>query len=122
MNTAYVDELIDEWKDSSREMTKRCAYYLVHELAKNDTRLDEEYYEEFLQRIEKEISYSKTWVKEAMLLALISIGDKNDNLRTKAIEVAGRIGKIDIHTQNELHPAPDPLKYLLNKKITSKPK
>jgi 3-methyladenine DNA glycosylase AlkD len=123
MNTTYVNELIDEWKDSSREMTKRCAYFLVHELAnKKNAKLEEDYFEEFLERIEREIGYSKNWVKEAMLLALISIGSRNESLRSKAVDVANRIGRIDIHSKKELQAPPDPLKYLMKMKSPGKTK
>ena len=120
VNTPYVFELIDEWKDSSKEMTKRCAYISVHELAKNNKKLDDDYFVEFLERIEKEISYSKNWVKEAMLYALTSIGSRSESLRTKAIDIANKIGKIEIDYGETSCIAPDPLKHLTKEKIRSK--
>ena len=77
MNTSYILELVDEWIDSSKEMTKRCAYFLVQLLAKNNKELNDNYFAEFLESIEREISYSKKWVKEAMLSSIISIGNRN---------------------------------------------
>lgn len=119
VNTPYVFELIDEWKDSSKEMTKRCAYISVSELAKNGKKIEENYFIEFLVRIEKEIGYSKNWVREAMLYALINIGSRSDSLRTKAIDVAGKIGRIEIDYGETSCKAPDPIKHLSKEKLRS---
>lgn len=120
LNTPYALELVDEWSDSSKEMTKRCAYILVHHLARNNAKLQDDYFEEFLERIEKEISYSKNWVKEAMLNSIISIGSRSDNLKMKAITVAEKIGKVKINYEVTSCIAPDPLKLLQKKKFAAK--
>ena len=122
VNTPYVFELIDEWKDSSKEMTKRCAYISVSELAKNSKKIEENYFIEFLVRIEKEIGYSKNWVREAMLYALINIGNRSNSLRVKAIDVAGKIGRVEIDYGETSCKAPDPIKHLSKEKLRSSAK
>lgn len=120
LNASYVFELVDEWIDSSKEMTKRSAYFLVRQLAGNNKKLDDNYFEEFLERIEREISYSKNWVKEAMLNSIIIIGSRNENLREKAMATAEKIGKIKINYGSKLYSSPEPLKLLQNKNFVTK--
>ncbi len=99
INAPYIFDLIDEWKDSSKEMTKRCAYMGVCELAKNNHKVGDDYFLEFLSRIEREIGYSKNWVKDSMVCALNSIGERNEFLRNKTASVIKNIGKVKIEFQ-----------------------
>lgn len=96
VNTPYVIELIDEWKDSSKEMTKRCAYILVKYGARSNMKLADQFFEEFLLRIEREISFSKKGVKEAMLDLMVCIGNRNKYLKSKTTEVALKILETEI--------------------------
>jgi 3-methyladenine DNA glycosylase AlkD len=95
-NSPYALDLIDEWKDSSKEMVKRCAYMSVRELAGNNHKLEDNYFLEFLTRIERELGYSKPWVKDSMIHALNGIGNRNDLLKNKTAGVIAGLGKIKI--------------------------
>ena len=52
--------------------------------------------EKILTTIEKEIHRSPNWARYSMNNALISIGIYMPELRAKAIEIAGRIGKVNV--------------------------
>ena len=52
--------------------------------------------EQILTTIEKEIHRSPNWARYAMNNALIAIGIYMPELRVKAIEVAGRIGNVEV--------------------------
>lgn len=82
----------------------------VYELAKNNRKLEDDYFWEFMARIEREIGFSKNWVKDAMLYALISMANRNDNLKNKAAAVIKNIGKIKVEYPKGAAVTPAPLK------------
>ncbi|PKL83116.1 MAG: hypothetical protein CVV24_06670 [Ignavibacteriae bacterium HGW-Ignavibacteriae-3] len=114
INSPHIYDLIDEWKDSSREMIKRSAYMGVHELARNNRKLEDDYFWEFMDRIEKEIGFSKNWIKDAMAHALISIANRTEKLKNKAAAVVKNIGKIKIEYPKGSRVAPAPLKEFIS--------
>ncbi|MFA7228002.1 MAG: DNA alkylation repair protein [Melioribacteraceae bacterium] len=99
INTPHIFDLVDEWKDSSKEMIKRAAYMSVHGLAGNNHKIEDDYFLEFLSRIEREFGYSKNWVKDSMIHALNSISMRNGSLKNRAACVIKNIGKFKVEYQ-----------------------
>jgi 3-methyladenine DNA glycosylase AlkD len=107
--TKFLQQKVDEWTVSQEEMIKRCGYILLFSQAKNDENLPDEYFEKFLDVIERGVQSEKNWIKEAMNYVLIGIGCRNKNLNRRAIQVAKKVGKIEIDYGDTSCKAPDAL-------------
>jgi 3-methyladenine DNA glycosylase AlkD len=94
--TRHVIPLMMEWTASEAEYVRRCGYTIVSALSKNAALLDDSGLEPFLDIIEREIHSSPNRAREAMNLALISIGKRNTTLCSKALDAAERIGIVYI--------------------------
>ena len=86
----------ETWQRSSSEWIGQAGWGLLSYLAGTDESLPDEYFEERLEVIEKEIHRRKNRVRHSMNGALISIGGRNHRLREKAVAAADRIGKVEV--------------------------
>jgi hypothetical protein len=68
--------------------------------------------EKVLATIEKEIHRSPNWARYAMNAALIGIGIYKPALRSKAIEAARRIGKVEVDHGETYCKTPDAAPYI----------
>ena len=66
-----------------------------------------------LSAIEKRIHQSKNRTKDAMNNALIPIGLRNSELEKKALEVARRIGKVEVDHGETGCKTPDAVPYIM---------
>jgi 3-methyladenine DNA glycosylase AlkD len=93
--TPFAYKKISEWSKREEEFVKRAAFTLIATLAVHDKKADDEKFEELFPLIIKESTDSRNYVKKAVNWALRQIGKRNLNLNKKAIEIAGKIHRID---------------------------
>jgi hypothetical protein len=92
-----AEETMRAWMKSPDECFREMGYGILGVRLKNDpVSVADAESEKALAKIEKEIHLSPNWARYAMNGALISIGVFKPTLRTKAIEVAKRIGKVEV--------------------------
>lgn len=79
-----------------REWIERAGWLILAGLALRDTESDDAAYAAYLPRIEQDILSAKNRVRDAMNAALISIGTRSDDLEAETLEIAARIGPVDV--------------------------
>jgi 3-methyladenine DNA glycosylase AlkD len=94
--TPHAKQLIDRWIGSGQEFVERCGFLTMAELAKHDRELGDRELESKLETIEDHIRTSTTRAKEQLGAALLTIGRRNDRLQQLALEVAQKLGRIEI--------------------------
>ena len=96
--TQWAKEKMVEWTSHEKEYYKRAGYVLVGKFAQKgkDSEISEEELFEYLDRIENELQGERNWVREVMNYALIHIGSRGPKLNARGIEVAKKIGKVDV--------------------------
>jgi len=93
--TGFVQKKFEKWKRSKNEFMGQAGWLQLCSLAR-DSDLPDAYFQEQLATLEKEIHQSKNRVRYAMNSALINIGARNPELKSKAIAAAERIGKVEV--------------------------
>ncbi len=93
--TSFAFELACDWMESSDDMRRRCAYFLIHELC-NKKVMDDAFCLGRIDHIQNAIQHEEMWVREAMARALLGIGMRDKKLNKAAIRAARAIGPIDI--------------------------
>ncbi len=95
--SAIADATMRAWMKSKEEGQREMGYGILGvRLRDQPEAISDADAEQILATIEKEIHHSPNWARYAMNGALISIGVFKPTLRTKAIEAAKRIGKIEV--------------------------
>jgi 3-methyladenine DNA glycosylase AlkD len=108
-------EALERWIESAGSDTEwiACAgWNVLGRLAMDDSSLPDEYFERYLNRIEKDIHAEKNWVRHAMNNTLIAIGIRNPALEKKAVAAAGRIGKVKVDHGETGCKTPDAVPYI----------
>lgn len=92
-----ADAIMRAWMKSKDANVCEMGYALLGARLKNDPEsIGAADAAKLLETIEKGIHGSTNWVRHAMNAALISIGVFKPALQTKAVEVATRVGKVDV--------------------------
>jgi 3-methyladenine DNA glycosylase AlkD len=94
--TPFALDLAVEWTDHKDPVHRRCGYLLLYQAAKNDKKLHNTFFEEYLEKIRKSIRSEENFVKDAMNNALYMIGRRNLELNAAAIAVAKKIGPVEV--------------------------
>lgn len=92
----FAAECALAWVTSKETYVARCGWVLVWRSCKQKYQLSNEEYAELLSRIETEIESSHNWVREAMLMATMAIGQVDKSLKQQAIDMYQRVGPIEI--------------------------
>jgi hypothetical protein len=101
------------WMNSSDEFPREMGYGIFGVRLKEDpSSVSDADAEKVLATIEREIHCSPNWARYAMNGALISIGVFKPALRKKAIEVAKRIGKVEVDHGETHCKTPDAAPYI----------
>jgi 3-methyladenine DNA glycosylase AlkD len=87
---------MEAWTKSRQEWVGRAGWQILVELAQGDRELPDAFFESYLQVIETEIHQSRNRARDAMNLALISIGLRSSGLEKTALAAAKRIGKVEV--------------------------
>lgn len=96
VRTPHAAQLVRRWVGSGKEFVERCGFLTMAELAKHDREVDVQALASQLETIEDHIRNSTLRAKEELGAALVTIGRRNDQLHQLALDVARRIGKIEI--------------------------
>lgn len=110
--TSFAQEKIHKWISSDSEWTSRVGWGLLARLAAIENNLGDEFFEKYLQIIEKDIHTQKNFVKAAMNTTLIAIGLINSNLEEKALAIAAKIGKVEVDHGETGCKTPDATEYI----------
>jgi len=96
--TPWAKQKMIDWTSHEKEYYKRAGYVLLGRFAQKgkDSEISEEELMGFFDNIEKELHIERNWVREVMNYALIHIGSRNERLNRRGIEVAKKIGKVEI--------------------------
>ena len=112
VKTSQARKKTDKWVKSKNEWIGRAGWVTVARLAMEPNDLPNEYFEDYIEIIERDIHESKNRVRQAMNNALIAIGTRNELLEEKAIAAANRIGKVEIDHGETDCKTPDAVAYI----------
>lgn len=116
-------ELAVDWLQSKSDVRRQCGWALIYELSKkkNPKGMDDDFFLERIDQIQREIHDEEMWVRESMNSALMGIGKRNKKLNQAAVKAAKKIGPVDIDygDDNSCEPL-DVLKHLTSEHIRSK--
>lgn len=110
--TALAKKKAERWIKSKDEWVARAGWQMLGKLARNDTELPEDYFEPYLEIIRQDIKASKNRVKDAMNATLISIGVRTPGLHKRAVEVARKIGRVEVDHGETGCKTPDAVLYM----------
>jgi 3-methyladenine DNA glycosylase AlkD len=101
-----------EWLASSEVPLRAAGWTLVGFLANLDEKTPDEWFAKRLAQIEKSIHSAPNAEREAMNMALITIGGRNTAMRKAATAAAKRIGKVEVDHGDTACKTPDAGAYL----------
>jgi 3-methyladenine DNA glycosylase AlkD len=111
--TPLAREKMENWTTSNSEWIGQAGWNILSYLAMNADNLANDYFETYLDTIEREIHHRKNRVRYAMNNALIAIGTRNDKLEKRAIAVARKIGRVEVDHGETNCKTPDAEPYIL---------
>lgn len=101
-----------DWLASGDEALRTAGWNLVGCLANLDEQTPDDWFAKHLERIEQSIHSAPNWEREAMNMALITIGGRSAALRKAATAAAKRIGKVEIDHGDTSCKTPDAVPYI----------
>lgn len=107
-----AEDCFKTWKASKKDPISAMAWTLLAEMTMNDGTQPEQFWNEQLRTIEAEIQNSQNSTKYAMNSALIAIGLRSASLEKRAIQAAGRIGKVEVDHGDTACKTPDAAAYI----------
>lgn len=108
-----ADVTMRAWMKSKEECHREMGYGILGvRLRDHPESISDADAEKILTTIEKEIHRSPNWARYAMNGALISIGVFKPTLRKRAIEVAKRVGKVEVNHGETNCKTPDAVSYI----------
>ena len=115
-----IKELAEEWMQSKNDIERRCGFQLIYQIAKNDKKLPDEYFQPIINRIEKELQQEENFVKDAMNSAIWSIGMRNKTLNERCISAAKNIGLVEVDYGENSCEAINVVSHLTSERIQKK--
>jgi 3-methyladenine DNA glycosylase AlkD len=115
-------EKMETWSAAGSEWTSRVGWRLLSYLALEHDDLGDEFFEERLGVIERDIHDRPNFTRAAMNGALIAIGLRNAKLEKKAIAAAKRIGKVEVDHGETNCETPDAIAYIAKAKARRRPR
>jgi 3-methyladenine DNA glycosylase AlkD len=100
---------MERWVAAKGEWVCRAGWILVGLVATNDRELPDGVFESYLARIERDVRFARSRVREAMMRALATIATRGPALEASAAAAAARIGKIEVDSGETGDRAPGPL-------------
>ena len=89
--------VMERWTASDDEHVGRAGWVLLSQLAADEaSTLPDAFFEERLATIEAQIHGAPNRKRQAMNLAMVSVGGRNERLRKLAIAAAKRVGPVEI--------------------------
>lgn len=87
---------MEKWTASKGEWVSSAGWTIMCHIAMNDASLADSYFDPYIKTIESAIHGRPNRTRHAMVMALISIGIRNEALQKKAVAAAKRIGKVHV--------------------------
>ena len=115
--TSFGEMKTREWIASPKEFVRRAGWITLKGLASPGGSVSDQELEKYLGVIEKKIQGEANWVKEAMNYCLIAIGGRSKALNKRALEIAAKIGPVEVDYGDTSCKAPDAITYLKKSKI-----
>lgn len=103
----HAQACVETWMAARDETQRSAGWRLVGTLAMLDESLPDAWFGQRLDEIEGRIHTAPNGEREAMNLAVIAIGCRNQDLCAAATAAAGRIGKVDIDHGDTACKTPD---------------
>jgi 3-methyladenine DNA glycosylase AlkD len=94
--TSHARKKADRWIRLKPEYVARAGWSILGLLALNDLTLPDSFFQPYLEQIAQTIHTRQNRAKEAMNNALIAIGTRSAELEDVALEIAARIGKVEV--------------------------
>jgi 3-methyladenine DNA glycosylase AlkD len=114
-----VQDLIHKWIKSKDSVKRFIAYSSLNNLAKSKN-IDNNYFNQFLPVIERNIQKEANNVKDAMNNSLLSWGQRNKVLHSKILKSLKKIGKVTVDYGETSCQTPDVQKILTSERIIKK--
>lgn len=114
--TNHAQVIMEDYIRSEDEWESRVAWKLLAFFAIEHKTLPDAYFIPYVEFIKDRIHQQKNRTREAMNLALIAMGIRNDNLEKICIEAAKTIGKVRVNHGQTSCKTPDAEKYILKSK------
>jgi 3-methyladenine DNA glycosylase AlkD len=112
--TSFAKELSDKWIKSKDDLQRRTGYLILYNMVKQGTEMDENILVSQLGVFEKKLQKEENFVKDAMNNAMLAIGMRSAKLNKRAVQVAKKIGKVDVDYGDNSCVAVDCVKHLTN--------
>ncbi|MBI1902724.1 MAG: DNA alkylation repair protein [Planctomycetia bacterium] len=116
--TPLAQKKMEKWIDAKGEWMAAAGWGLVGRLAMSDGAVADEFLQKILTRVERAIHSERNRVRHAMNTALICIGLRSPAFQKRAIEAAGRIGKVEVDHGETGCTTPDAASYI--KKVAAR--
>lgn len=120
LRSPHALELIDRWIHADEEFVQRCGFVAMAKLAKSDRPVDESELQSRLEAIESQVQSSTHRAKKELGAALLTIGQRNDRLNALVLEVARKIGRIEIEHPELGRVESDAVELLRNPELAEK--
>lgn len=117
---SFQKELAEEWISEKDDIRRRVAYLLVYNIARDDKKLDDAWFEPLIDQIKANLQSEENFVKDAMNNALIMIGSRSKALHDRAFSAARFIGKVDVDYGDNSCVALDAISHLSSDRIKKK--
>lgn len=109
-----------EWCAATDHLLRRCGYLLLYHLAKDDRSLPDDFFLPYLDNILNNLQDEENFVKDAMNNALVMIGQRNPKLHKTALEIAMKIGKVQVDYGDNACQAIDCVAHLTGERVLNK--
>lgn len=116
----FQKELADQWIESENDKRRRAAWLMMYNIAKDDKKLDDDYFIPLIDTVEAKLRSEENYVKDAMNNALIMIGQRSCPLNERAIAAAKKIGKVMVDYGDNSCQALDAMKHLTGDRVKKK--
>lgn len=93
---SFQQQLMEEWVTDDNDLRRRCGFACLYNIAKDNKKLPDEYFEPYLNIIKDKLQQEENFVKDAMNNALFMIGNRNAQLNKLALQVAQSIGRVEV--------------------------
>lgn len=114
-------DVAKDWLESDIDVRKSCAYGLVYELSKkNSKKIDKEFYFSVLDKIEQTYANESKKVLLAMGGAMLGIGKRSAQLNQATLKLAQDIGPIDFNEDGQKCDPLDVVKHLTSDYLKKK--
>lgn len=111
--TSHARKKAATWSRAKSENVAQAGWNIIGNLALSDPSLPDEFFTPYLEQIAANIHSRQNRVKKAMNNALIAIGTRNENLEHEALEIAARVGKVQVDHGLTNCKTPDAAQYIL---------